>query len=170
MRTPGGASAGAEAVAPAGTGAEPGAETDGARGSAVTAVRAGSVLGDGDASGEGTLETGDAVFCCVDSITARGAIWKGTGRSCRFWCDARMLGETVRVLAAGDGVGRDRYPATLFPQAEAQAGRCTARGAIYTAAVAAGLMTHQFARWLRGLPVEPDQTLNLLAAELTASG
>ncbi|HEX6985729.1 MAG TPA: ThiF family adenylyltransferase [Planctomycetaceae bacterium] len=117
-----------------------------------------------------SLETGDALFCCVDSISARAAVWKGAGRGCRFWCDARMLGETVRVLAAADGVGREGYSATLFPQAEAQAGRCTARGAIYPAAVAAGLMTHQFARWLRGLPVDPDVTLNLLAAELTASG
>jgi len=117
-----------------------------------------------------SLDVGEAVFCCVDSISARAAVWKAAGRDCRFWCDARMLGETVRVLAAADGVGRERYSATLFPQAEAQAGRCTAHGAIFTAAVAAGLMAHQFARRLRGLPVEPDQTLNLLAAELTASG
>ena len=30
-------------------------------------------------------------------------------------------------------------------------------------------MIHQFAKWLRGLRVDPDLTLNLLAAELTAS-
>jgi sulfur carrier protein ThiS adenylyltransferase len=40
---------------------------------------------------------------------------------------------------------------------------------IYTAAIAAGLMIHQFTRWLRGLPVDQDLTLNLLAGELTAS-
>ena len=30
---------------------------------------------------------GDAVFCCVDSITARAAIWRSARASCRFWCD-----------------------------------------------------------------------------------
>ena len=35
-----------------------------------------------------------------------------------------------------------------------------------TANIAAGLMVGQFARWLRGLGVERDLTLNLLAAEL----
>ena len=115
------------------------------------------------------LEMGGAVFCCVDSISARAAIWRSAGRTCRFWCDARMLGETVRVLTAADAVGRGHYPSTLFAQAEAQAGRCTSRGVVYAASIAAGLMTHQFARWLRGLAVDPDLTLNLLAAELTAS-
>ena len=35
--------------------------------------------------------------------------------------------------------------------------------------LAAGLMVGQFARWLRRLRVTPDQTLNLLASELTVS-
>ena len=30
------------------------------------------------------LELGEAVFCCVDSISARAAIWKSAGRGCRF--------------------------------------------------------------------------------------
>lgn len=55
---------------------------------------------------------------------------------------------------------------TLFTQREAQAGACTARSTIYAAGVAAGLMVHQLARWLRGLAVEPDAALNLLAGEL----
>lgn len=117
-----------------------------------------------------SLETGDAIFCCVDSISARAAVWRTAGRSCRFWSDARMLAEVIRVLTVADGVGREHYATTLFPQAEAEAGRCTARGVIFTASIAAGLMSHQFVRWLRGIPVEPDQTLNLLAAELTIGG
>lgn len=110
---------------------------------------------------------GDAVFCCVDSITARSAIWRSVGHRCRFWCDGRMLGETMRILTATEHDGRDRYGATLFQQSEAQFGACTARGVIYTACIAAGLMVHQFTRWLRKLPIDPDVSVNLLASELT---
>ena len=35
------------------------------------------------------LEIGEAVFCCVDSIAARGAIWRSASNRCRFWADAR---------------------------------------------------------------------------------
>jgi molybdopterin/thiamine biosynthesis adenylyltransferase len=112
-------------------------------------------------------EIGDAVFCCVDSIEARTAIWRAAHRRVRFWCDGRMLGEVMRVLTVADQQGRDHYPATLFSPSEAQAGSCTSRGIIFTACVAAGLMTHQFTRWLRGLPVDQDLCVNLLASEMT---
>jgi molybdopterin-synthase adenylyltransferase len=69
------------------------------------------------------------------------------------------------VLAVADDVGGAHYPTTLFAQTEAQPGRCTARSTIYAANIAAGLMVHQFTRWLRGIPVEPETSLNLLAAE-----
>jgi sulfur carrier protein ThiS adenylyltransferase len=49
------------------------------------------------------------------------------------------------------------------------AGACTAKSTIYAASVAAGLLLAQFARWLSGQPVTPDQVLNLLAAELTVA-
>ncbi len=112
----------------------------------------------------------DAVFSCVDAISVRAALWRHTGPGCRFWCDGRMRGEAIRVLAVAGTQGRDHYPTTLFPQSEADPGRCTARGAIYTAHVAAGLMLHQFARWLRDMPVDPDLSLNLLASELSLTG
>jgi molybdopterin-synthase adenylyltransferase len=108
---------------------------------------------------------GDAIFCCVDSITAREAIWRSVCRDCQFWCDGRMLGEVIRVLAADDARGRQHYPSTLFAQGDAEPGRCTARSTIYTASIAAGLMVHQFTRWLRGLPTDSDTTLNLLGGE-----
>jgi len=111
------------------------------------------------------LDIGSAVFCCVDSIEARAAIWRSTQRRCQFWCDGRMLGEVIRVLAVGDDQGREYYPTTLFAQSEAVPGRCTARSTIYAAAIAAGLMVHQFTRWLRGLSVDRDTSLNLLAGE-----
>jgi sulfur carrier protein ThiS adenylyltransferase len=111
------------------------------------------------------LEIGQAVLCCVDSIDARSAIWRSAGSRCRFWCDGRMLAEVIRVLAVADNVGRDHYPTTLFAQSEAQPGRCTARSTIYAASIAAGMMVHQFTRWLRGMPVDRDTSLNLLAGE-----
>jgi len=112
---------------------------------------------------------GEVVFCCVDSISVRATIWRAVKDRCRFWADGRMLGEVLRVLTVADDQGREQYPTTLFTQAEAQTGRCTSRSTIYCAQIAAGLMVHQFTRWLRELPVEPDQTLNLLAGELTTA-
>ncbi len=112
-------------------------------------------------------QVGEAVFCCVDSISARSAIWKAVAPTCHFWSDGRMLGEVMRVLTVTDSSDRDHYATTLFDQTEAEPGRCTARSTIYTANIAAGLMLHLFARWLRGQPVDRDLTLNLLAREFS---
>ena len=113
------------------------------------------------------MEIGEAVFCCVDSIATRSAIWRSAGTRCRFWADGRMLGEVLRVLAVTESIGRDHYPTTLFAQSEAQPGRCTARSTIYAASIAAGLMVHQCSRWLRRLPVDREIVLNLLSSEWT---
>jgi hypothetical protein len=115
------------------------------------------------------LSVGRAVFCCVDSIAARAAIWRTLVRRCEFWADGRMRGEVLRVLAATDDVTRRHYGTTLFAPEESQLGSCTSRSTIYAASIAAGLMVHQFARWLRGIAVERDASLNLLADELVAS-
>ena len=115
-------------------------------------------------------EIGEAVFCCVDSISAREAIWRTVSRTSRFWVDGRMLGEVLRVLTVSSPNERERYKATLFAQSEAQAGRCTSRSTIYTANIAAGLMVHQFVRWLRNQPTDSDLVFNLLASELSAVG
>ena len=112
-----------------------------------------------------TLSPGTSIFCCVDSISARAAIWRAVEHRHRFWGDARMLGETVRVLCAAELAERRHYATTLFPQAEAQTGRCTSRSTIYAAALAASLLIHQFTRALRGLPLDADATFNLLAGE-----
>jgi hypothetical protein len=112
------------------------------------------------------LQLGEAVFCCVDSISARETIWRSVGGACQFWADGRMRGEIIRVLAAADTSSRTHYPTTFFTQQEAQTGACTSRSTIYAAAIAAGLMVHQFARWLRGQPVEADLSLNLLGSEM----
>ncbi|MBX9583967.1 MAG: ThiF family adenylyltransferase [Gemmataceae bacterium] len=110
-----------------------------------------------------------AVFCCVDSVAARRLVWEAVRPAAAFFADGRMAAEVVRVLASDRPAVDAAYPATLFPPAEAFAGSCTAKATIYAASVAAGLLVGQFARWLRDLPVVPDQTLNLLAAELSAA-
>lgn len=109
------------------------------------------------------------VFCCVDSIATRKLVWEATRERASFFADGRMTAEVVRVLASDFPVMDERYAGTLFAAGEAVAGSCTAKSTIYAASVAAGLMVGQFARWLRGQWVTPDQTLNLLAAELTVS-
>ncbi len=110
---------------------------------------------------------GKAVFCCVDSISARGAIWRSIRDRADFWCDGRMLCETIRVLTATPTAGFDQYPSTLFAQADAQAGPCTSQSTIYAASIAAGLMVHQLVRHLRRQQPEVSSVLNLLAGEWT---
>jgi hypothetical protein len=112
---------------------------------------------------------GNAVFCAVDSISARASIWRALSHRCRFWVDGRMLGETIRVLCTADLAGHEYYGSTLFPQSEAQPGHCTSRSTIYAATIAAGLMVHQFTRWLRELPLDVDTTLDLLAGDWAPS-
>jgi sulfur carrier protein ThiS adenylyltransferase len=76
-----------------------------------------------------------------------------------------MLGEVIRTFVATADQGRKHYATTLFPQAEAQTGRCTSRSTIYAATLAAALVVHQFTRYLRGLPLDVEATFNLLAGE-----
>ena len=111
----------------------------------------------------------DVVICCVDSITSRSAIWNHLKSRTEFWADARMLGEVMRILTASDTESRLAYGRTLFAQSEAQAGTCTSRSTIYTANISAALMVHQFTRWIRGLPLDKDVSLNLLSSELVVS-
>ena len=114
-------------------------------------------------------DTSDVIFCCVDSISARTAIFRSIRDRCRFWCDGRMLGESIRILAASTPIQFDHYAFTLFSPTEAQRGTCTSRNTIYAASIAAGLMVHQFTRWLRDLPLDADASVNLLAGELSVT-
>ena len=109
------------------------------------------------------------IFACVDSIDTRKLIWETVKDRLAFWADGRMSAEVVRVLAS-DHPGADRhYVTTLFAEAEAHAGACTAKSTVYAASIAAGLMLCQFTRWLRGLPVDGDVLLNLLSMELAVA-
>ena len=110
--------------------------------------------------------TGSIVFCCVDSISARTAIWRAVQYRTELWIDGRMLGEVIRILSANSTASGNHYTTTLFSQSDAHVGACTSKSTIYTASIAAGLMVHQLTRWLRGLPLDHDLSLNLLASEL----
>lgn len=109
------------------------------------------------------------VFACVDRIASRRLIWESLASRIALFVDGRMSAEVIRVLAVDRPASDDYYATTLFAAEEAYADSCTARSTIYTASIAAGLMVGQFAKWLRAIPVDADLTLNLLAAELTAS-
>ena len=114
-----------------------------------------------------SMEIGNAIFCCVDSIDVRRLIWESVGGSAPFFTDGRMSAETLRVLSACDAESRRHYPTTLFRTEEAFVGPCTAKTTIFCANIAAGLMVAQFTKYLRQLPVEADIQLNLLASELS---
>ncbi len=114
--------------------------------------------------------SGNVIFCCVDSIETRKMIWESHGHCMHFFSDGRMSAEVIRVLSAHDTRSREHYPTTLFRASEAHSGACTAKSTIYTANIAAGLMISQFTKWLRNLPVENDLSLNLLTAEMDVEG
>lgn len=112
------------------------------------------------------MPTHEHIFCAVDSIAARDAIWRAVGHRCRCWIDARLLGEVIRILSAADPPSRSYYPTTLFTSEQAITGRCTARSTIYSASIAAGLMVHRFVSWLRGDSEGRDTLFDLATAEV----
>ncbi|MBL8824205.1 MAG: ThiF family adenylyltransferase [Planctomycetia bacterium] len=106
------------------------------------------------------------IMVCVDSITTRRIIWETLKGRFALLVDGRMQAEVMRVLAQDERTNPQHYQNSLFSESEAQSGPCTARSTIYTASIAAGLMIAQLVRWLRQVPLIPDQTLNLLSGEL----
>lgn len=107
------------------------------------------------------------VFCCVDRITTRGAIWNSIrdNPDLNLWIDGRMSAETFRVLSVDSMLNHGYYDKTLFTAEEAFTGSCTAKSTIYCASICAGMMVSSFAKWLRGMPVEKDFLYNILANE-----
>jgi hypothetical protein len=91
-----------------------------------------------------------------------------------LWADGPSGLEVSGPRGRRDDHADERRPAASTraslprPGAQRVAGACTARSTIYSAAVAAGLMVGQWTKWLRGMPVDADLSLNLLAGELTA--
>jgi len=115
------------------------------------------------------MAVGNIVFCCVDKIDIRRLIWDAIKDKVGFFCDGRMSAEVLRVLTACDSESRKHYLTTLFNADEAFVGSCTAKTTIYCANIAAGLMTAQFTKYLRDLPIDCDIQFNLLASELSVA-
>ena len=115
-----------------------------------------------------SMDVGNVLFCCVDRIETRQRIWEAVKDTVVFFADGRMSAEVLRVVVACDPQSREHYPSTLFAAEEAYAGPCTAKTTIYCASIAGGLMLAQFAKFLRGLPVEADVQVNLLSMEMSA--
>jgi molybdopterin/thiamine biosynthesis adenylyltransferase len=113
-----------------------------------------------------SIEIGNTVFCCVDSIVTRRHIWNAVKDKVSFFVDGRMSAEVLRVITVCDEKTRQYYHQTLFTAEQTQAGPCTAKTTIYCANIAAGFMLAQFTKYLRLLPVDPDIQINLLASEL----
>src|SRR6266545_1976575 len=74
-----------------------------------------------------------AVFCCVDRINTRRLLWETLRDRVALFIDGRMSGEVIRVLASDAPLVDDHYATTLFDQADAYVGACTARSTIYAA-------------------------------------
>lgn len=111
---------------------------------------------------------GAHVFACVDSITARRLVWEACCKGGARWLgDARVAGETARVIAQAAPRPDDAYGRTLFAQGEAFVGSCTARMTVYMATLAASLLVGRFAQSLRGMDDFLDQQVGLLSWDLT---
>ena len=142
----------------------------GATADLCSAIRHGIPIDDVEDRFRRSMDVGNVAFCCVDQIDVRRLVWESVRGRVDLFIDGRMAAEVLRVLTVCDSAGREHYATTLFAPEQAYQGSCTAKTTIYCANVAAGLMLAQFTKWLRGLPVEPDITFNLLSGELVVAG
>jgi sulfur carrier protein ThiS adenylyltransferase len=113
-----------------------------------------------------SLGIGDVVFLCVDSITTRKFIWETIKDNVQFFVDGRMSAEVFRILTVDNALSKSYYPTTLFTEAEAFGGSCTAKSTIYCASTAASQMISSFTKWLREFPCDKDVLFNMLTCEI----
>jgi sulfur carrier protein ThiS adenylyltransferase len=77
-----------------------------------------------------SMDIGDIVFLCVDSIDTRRLIFDAVKNKVRFLTDGRMTAETLRVITAYNENSKKHYPDTLFTASQAHTGTCTAKTTI----------------------------------------
>lgn len=107
---------------------------------------------------------GTSVFCCASNWPERKQLWSKVQGTCRFLCDVRLDGETLRILTATDESSRHRFATTLAREA-AKVGHASP-SLISTAGLAASLAVHQFTRYLRGLRLQRETMLNFATGRI----
>lgn len=132
-------------------------------------INQGTVIIESDQRFRRSMDVGNTVFCCVDSIETRRLIWEAIKDKVGFFVDGRMNAEVLRILTVADSESRNYYPSSLFSRDEAYSGPCTAKTTIYCASIAAGLMIAQFTKHLRNLPADYDFQLNIFTGELSVT-
>lgn len=106
------------------------------------------------------------VFSCVDDMDARKQILKDTFTASSLFIDGRMIAEVFSVYCVRDSDDREHYEGTLFPSSEMFAASCTAKTTIYCANVISGMMVAQMAKHMRGVPLDREFHVNILAGTL----
>ncbi|MDA8746291.1 hypothetical protein N9N28_16835 [Rubripirellula amarantea] len=109
------------------------------------------------------LGTGDLRDVFAEEFVYRRYVKSRAG----FCADGQMLEGVLRVLTATGSESQTHYASSHFAASEAQRGTCTSRSTVYAASIAAGMMVHQFTRWLRDIPTDADTSINLLSGEWT---
>lgn len=107
---------------------------------------------------------------CVDKMLARKVLASGvsTWASSNGWSDtlmvdARMSAESYRVYTVSNSDIMEQYVKAWFPDAEANAGRCTARSTMYCAASVASCVVSRAMMWLRRMSIPPLVAHDMLA-------
>lgn len=102
------------------------------------------------------------LFSCVDNMEARQSIYHYFKKyEVPLLIDGRMLGENIHLLTVQQG--DTHYEGTLFSDAEAEQGRCTAQSTYFASSCLASLMIRNLSMFLRQFPIdEKDRKLNLL--------
>jgi len=108
-----------------------------------------------------------AIISCVDSMRIRAMIWENIRMLDCLFIDTRMSSETCEIYSS-EAPHSGYYETTLFEDAEAYQGSCTAKSTIYCANIAAGLAVSLLSKAMRGISLEPKLSLNILGSELEA--
>ena len=108
-------------------------------------------------------ELGEVVVFCMDSMSARMSVAEDRlkmNNVTQLVIDTRMGVEELRIYNFNPNRNAEwkRWAATITPDEETQENACQTRTTIGgTAAIAAGLATHQFLQWYRRVIVRDNQ-------------
>ena len=108
----------------------------------------------------------EVVIATVDSMTARKAIWKSVRQQSqvRFYIDARMGLETLRVFALNPAIREHRiaYSQSLYSDSGALQEPCTARTISYTPLMAAAVICNQVKRYVNDEEIVGQVVMDLV--------